>query len=336
MALFGGESNAQGGKPELRILCRSRSGYGLTKLEKMGCKIMEVDYMNEEKLQMALKDCSACLLVPEYSGNRLKEAECLLQCAKKMKVEHMTMMSYVGVDRMQERSESSEFHHMMEFHKIEKMVQECFQEKMHCIIRCAMFYQMFYYLAPQMQSENVMCLPVKKDAKWSGVDLNDICEGVYCLAKKQHERVRQHQQHQAGSSEEIFNKRMYNFMHQPMSTQQMTQEIAHGLNCKELHFKEISEDDFMKYMMKIKDDKNFQERPDEKNDFKKGKDGYWSFPLNKFITEHKIRCIMEYFRMANKGCLEQHHEDLQKVLERNPHSLKQYFEVNRDQFKRFK
>ncbi|KAI8360813.1 hypothetical protein BD560DRAFT_455639 [Blakeslea trispora] len=335
MALSGGESNAQRKEGELRILCRSRSGYGLSKLEKMGCKIMEVNYTEHEKLQKALKDCTACLFIPEHSSERLKEAECLLECAKKQGVQHMAMLSFVGVDRMQEhQTESSEFRNMMEFHKIEKMVQEQFHGQKHCIIRSALMYQMFYYLAPQMQRENVLMLPVKKDAKWPAVDLNDLCEGVYCLAKMQHEQVRQ--QRQAESRDEIFNKRMYNFMHQPMSTQQMTKDIAQGLECNELHFKEISEDELMKYMNKIKNDKNFQERPDNENDFKKGKDGYWSFPLNKFINEQKIRCIMEYFRLANKGCLEQHHEDLQKVLERQPHDLKHYFQVNRDQFKRFK
>ncbi|KAI8080841.1 uncharacterized protein B0P05DRAFT_469029 [Gilbertella persicaria] len=325
----------EGEQGKLRLLCRHRSGYGMTKLEQMGCEIVQVDYMDHDKVCQALKDCSSLLFIPENSDKRLKEAECVMKCAKKEGVEHMAMMSFIGVDKLhhkEEESAGSEFHNFKEFCQIEKMVQEYFSGDKHCIVRHALYNQFFYYLAPRIESERVLALPVKKDVKWSTVDLNDICEGVFMLAKKQHQKLRGSQQEQG----EIYHKRTYNFVMHPMPAEHMAREISEGLQVKELHFKEVSEDEIKQFLKKMKDDKMFQERPSNDNDFKKGKDGYWSFPIGKFINEKKIETMIEYMRLANKRCLEDYHDDLEKVLERKPHSMKHYFEVNRDQFKRFK
>lgn len=78
---------------KLRLLCRNRSGYGLSRLEKMGGEILEINYKDEDKLRHAMKDVRCVLLIPEYSSDREKEAECLMKAAKHQHVEHMAMMS---------------------------------------------------------------------------------------------------------------------------------------------------------------------------------------------------------------------------------------------------
>lgn len=79
---------------KLRILCRSRSGFGLSRLEKMGAEIMEVNYKDEDKMHHCMKDVMCVTMIPEFSSDREKEAECLIKAAKNQHVEHVSMMSW--------------------------------------------------------------------------------------------------------------------------------------------------------------------------------------------------------------------------------------------------
>ncbi|KAL7317806.1 hypothetical protein PS15m_004110 [Mucor circinelloides] len=319
---------------KLRLLCRSRSGYGLSRLEKMGAEVMEVNYKDEDKLRHCMKDVMCVMMIPEFSSDREKEAECLIKAAKHQHVEHMSMLSCIGVDRIhksENNQQFSEFRNLEQICHIEKMVKEEFSGEKHCIVRFPMLYQLFYYLAPQIEGENRLPLPVDKNKKFTSLDLNDVVEGVYRLAKKQRERF-------AGRQiEEQFKKQIYEFTcPKPLNGEEMAREIGEGLDRHDMKFQHISESDMKKQLEHIKKDERFKERPDQRGDFKKGRDGFWSFPINKFIHQCKIETMMEWWRLANKGQLDMHTDDLRHILDREPHSLKKYFEENRDQFKRFK
>lgn len=78
---------------KMRVLCRHRSGYGLSKLEEMGAEICEVNYEDENKLREIFKDVKYMTFVPEHSSNRVKEAKNLLHAACHQGVEHVGMLS---------------------------------------------------------------------------------------------------------------------------------------------------------------------------------------------------------------------------------------------------
>lgn len=78
---------------KMRVLCRRRSGYGLSKLEEMGAEIQEVNYEDEHKLREVLKDVRYMTFVPEHTSNRVKEAKNLLHAASHQGVEHVGMLS---------------------------------------------------------------------------------------------------------------------------------------------------------------------------------------------------------------------------------------------------
>ncbi|KAI8643507.1 hypothetical protein BD408DRAFT_385399 [Parasitella parasitica] len=319
---------------KLRLLCRSRSGYGLSRLEEMGAEIVEVNYKEEDKLRHCMKDVRCVLLIPEFSSDREKEADCLLKACKHQQVEHVSLMSCLGVDRIHKNGsnqQGSEFHNFEQLCRIEKLVKENFSGEKHCIVRHPMFYQLFYYLAPQMEGENCLPLPVEKNKRWSALDINDVVEGVYRLAKKNRERL-------AGRQvEELFKKQIYEFTcSKALNGEEMAREIGEGMGRSDMKFRHVSENDMKKQLEHIKRDDRFKERPDERGDLKRGRDGFWSFPINKFIHDRKIETCMEYWRLANKGQLDMHSDELRDILDREPHSLRKYFEVNRDQFKRFK
>jgi hypothetical protein len=220
----------------------------------------------------------------------------------------------------------SEYRNLKEFYEIEKMAKEQFSGDKHCIIRHQLFMQFFYFLAPQIEGENVLPLPVKKNSKWGAVNLVDVVEGIYRLARKHHEEGR-------NSSK----KNIYEFTApKTWSSEEMAREIGEGLGRQGMRFKEISGDEFKKHLERVKEDKRFKERPDTKGDFREGRDGWWSIPLGQYLNKQSIECIMEYLCLACKGQLDCHSDDLKHVLERNPLTLKEYFKVNRDCFKKFK
>ncbi|KAI9478170.1 MAG: hypothetical protein EXX96DRAFT_569824 [Benjaminiella poitrasii] len=316
---------------KLRILCRDKSGYGLHRLEEMGAEIKEVDYKDDSKMRDALRNVFSVLLIPENSSNRLKEAECLIKSSKNEGVEHFGLMSFVGVDRIHksgDAEEQSKYRNFKEYIQIEECVKKAFSGNKHCICRHAIFNQLYYFMAPEIEGERKLTLPVKSDAKWSTVDMIDVVEAVYCLAKKAHS----HQQQQATGS-----KQLYEFTgHNIMATKDMAKEIGEGLGNKGLEYHQISDNDMEKMLKSMRDDHRFRERPNFDGDVKKGKDGFWSMPIGKFLNEHNIETMLEYWCLANRGEQNIHSDDLEKVLDRKPHELRKYFEVNRDQFKRFK
>ncbi|KAI8967238.1 hypothetical protein BDF20DRAFT_829867 [Mycotypha africana] len=331
-----GEYRSHSGNFELRVLCRQRQGYQLEQLEKMGAKIWEVNYTDEHKMREVMRNVCHVLMVPESSRDTLKEAETLMCAAKHESVDHFSMVSVLAVDRVQSGDindqHSNEFRTILHFHKIEEKLKKEFHGEKHCIMRIPMLNQFFYFLAPKIEGENIVPLPVKKDKKWSSIDLNDIVEAIYCLAKKRSERSQQQQ-----SGDAFHHKQVYNFTCSKVhNTEEIVKQMGEGLDQRDLHFKEISENDLKQWLHKLKDDKKFSQRPDDRNDFRKGRDGFASFPLGKFLHEDMIEILMEYWRLVNKGKLDMQTDDLEKVLERKPHTIKEYFEVNRQQFKRLK
>ncbi|KAG0737505.1 hypothetical protein G6F57_002190 [Rhizopus arrhizus] len=320
---------------KLRVLCRNRHGYGFNLLEKMGADVMEVDYKDEEKLRQALKDARTVALIPEKSHDSLKEAEHMIKVSHYHKVEFFCMHSFVGVDRIEERQadEQHKYHNIMKLHKIEKMVKEHFHEN-HCIVRHSRFNQYFYFMAPQIEGENMLALPVRENAKWGCIDINDVTNAIYKLASMEHDG-------RGKKSSKM--KKLYEFtpMH-TMTSKEIAREIGVGLGREGLHFKEISEHQMKEYLRRMRDDKRFKERPvhHEQNwreEIEKlERDGPWSFPLGKYLHDHAVEMMMEGWHLANADKQDICTNDLKEILNAEPRSVKEYFKKNRDNFKEFK
>ncbi|KAG1443136.1 hypothetical protein G6F55_012757 [Rhizopus delemar] len=74
-----------------RIFCREKQT--LKELELLGAEVIETDYKDEALMCRMLRGVSYIMLVPEYSSNRIKEAQLIMECAKKEKVDYMTLFS---------------------------------------------------------------------------------------------------------------------------------------------------------------------------------------------------------------------------------------------------
>ncbi|KAI7895237.1 uncharacterized protein EV154DRAFT_536288 [Mucor mucedo] len=319
---------------KLRILCRESRGLGLKRLEEMGAEIQEVNYKEEKKLGEALRNVHSVILIPENSSDRLKEAENLIKAAKQQEVEHFGLMSIVGVDRVHQNEDanSNEFRNLKEYHQIEKKVKETFGGDKHCICRHQIFNQVYYFLAPQIEGENKFPVPVKKDCKWGSVNMIDVVEAVYRLARKQHQ-----QQRNGKDVDTFYHKNVYDFtMPRTLNGQDMAREVGQGLGREDLQFEQVSDQDFKKQLERMREDRRFKDRTDNNGKIEEGRDGWWSVPIGKFLNEQNIETMMEFWRLANKGQQDNSSDDLKKILERHPQGLKEYFKTNREQFKQFK
>ncbi|CEG70493.1 hypothetical protein RMATCC62417_06380 [Rhizopus microsporus] len=316
---------------KLRVLCRDKESHRMRLLKEMGAEVVKVDYRDENKLREMMKDAAHVCLIPEHSRECVEEAQCVIKAAKHQGVEYISMHSVVGCDRTSEHSsgEEQKYCHLAQYHQIEKMVKEQFGNN-HCIVRICLFNQMFYFMAPQIEGEGILALPVKEDAKWGCIDLNDWVNAIYNLALKEHEK----RERTIGSTGK---KQLYQFTPQRvMSSKEIAREIGEGLGSQELRYKRISDDEMRQYLQKMKDDERFREEPKHEKEPKWDQDGPWSYPIGRYLNDHLIELMLEYWRMANDGKQEIHTNDLKEVLEIEPRSVKDYFHKNRNQFREFK
>lgn len=231
----------------------------------------------------------------------------------------------VGVDRLREKNElwnSHEYKNLKQYCEIEHLLKDTFKDK-YCIIRAAKFYQLLYYLAPQMEGKNILPSPVKKDKKWVMVNINDVVEGIFRLYKKEKEQLFREQ-------------RTWNFVgFKPMKTEDMAKQIGEGLGQRDLKLEHMSGNELKKELERVQQDDRFNKRPEETK-FRRDRDGYWSFPIAKYLNSNCMEMMMEYWELANSGELEIESNDLKKALDDEPMTLRKYFENNRNQFQRFK
>jgi hypothetical protein len=214
-----------------------------------------------------------------------------------------------------------------EYRRIEEKVKDQFQGKNHCIVRHAVFNQLFYFMGPQIENENKLSLPVEKRQKWCAVDLNDVCEGMWRLARQQQ-----------GCSDST-RKNTYNFCaDHARSTEDHVQDMGKGLNREDLQFNQISGKEMLQYLQKMRDNKHFRERPQHRleESGRRERDTFATLPLGRFLNDQCIETMEEFWRSANEGYQDLKCDDLKGILDREPQNLKNFFKSNRDNFKRLK
>ncbi|KAG1056045.1 hypothetical protein G6F43_002023 [Rhizopus delemar] len=311
------------------VFCRNCSGYDLSILQEMGAIVIEVNYEDEEMLCKALKNAYVVSIIPEHSHNTLKEAECMIKACKRQNVEFLCMHSIVGVDRISKQgssNEQQEYRHLKQIYKIEEKVRETYPEK-HGIIRHSIFNQFLYFMAPQIENENVVALPAKENANWGSVDVNDVLNAICMLAKE----------HEKRTDSTSLHKKLYQFTpSRIMTSKENVHEIAKGLERAEIKYVEISESEMKKYLHRMKDDSRFKEHQGHHEGGSWDHDGRWSIPIGKYLNDCAIEMIIEIWSMINAGKQDLRTNDLKMVLNTEPRTLKEYFKKNRSQFHQFK
>ncbi|KAI8889811.1 NAD(P)-binding protein [Backusella circina FSU 941] len=342
----------------VRVLYRKDIDHlGLDKLKELGAELVEADYSSVDSLKTALKGIHTVVLIPENSKNRLKEAKRLIKAAQNCNVEHLSMMSITGVDQVrrsltEETAKTGIFHNFFEYDKIERKVRKKFGGSKHCIVRHAMFNQLFYFLAPEIEGQNVLPLPVDRNQKWSTVDLNDVTECVWKLLQ----RSKEERLAATKLTWDLAGER-------PKRSEEMSEDIAKGLGREELRYAQVKDEEVRDMLVRMRNDKRFKGRmpgkkedrrlnddsDDDESDVEKdgespieaverrdGRDGFSTFPLGKFLNDQNIETMIEYWRMVTLGREDIGLSDLKDVIGRRPYGVRDYFKANRDNFQRLK
>ncbi|ORZ18097.1 hypothetical protein BCR42DRAFT_490737 [Absidia repens] len=323
-----------------RLLCRNKEG--LDQLAHLGGDIRQVDYNREDQLREELKNAKVVIFVPEHDNQRVQQGENIIKAAKNENVNHLCMISILGVDKT---SNDHQFYHLDQYRQLEQKVQEIMggQEKS-SIVRVGMLSQMFYCMAPSIEGHGTLRLPIKKDKKWSTVDLNEVVEAITKLA---HENRQGNQ----GFAETLNNlvsgsghqqKQLYQFTaHRNVSMEEMVQQISQGLGRKDIKYEQADREDIKRMLHELREDKRFKERPrPSQNDNNGGgtgsngrQDSPSTFPLGRYLTDAFIDTILEFWELVNQGRMDIVTDDLKQILGRNPSDITSFFKNNRDQFR---
>ena len=148
------------------VKCRERSG----NLECLGAWITEM--RNRDLLMKNFQLCEVLVLVPDVaSADMVKQAELLLSVAKEARVEHLIMVSRVGVE---ENTETSR-----QLKRIEDMCRESGIDPL-CIVRHGVIQQRLFWFMDWIK-RGQLCLPVNENAKWAPLNLDDLAMFVASL-----------------------------------------------------------------------------------------------------------------------------------------------------------
>ncbi|KAI8086261.1 uncharacterized protein BX664DRAFT_315468 [Halteromyces radiatus] len=307
----------------LRLLCRNKEG--LEELAKMGGEIRQVDYNREDQVRDCFKNVKAGILIPEHDSHRIQQAENVMKAAKNENVHHLCMMSLVGVDHV-DQNESEKFKNLLQYRHLEQKIKEIMgNQEQWSIVRLSAPNQLFYLMAPLLESHRVLRLPIKKDQKWSPVDLNDVVEAIFKLAKENQ---------QQGLFYGRNRKELYQFTpRQVLSMEELVRQISQGLvhEAEEIKYEQVGRDEIRKYLEQMRNDKRFKERP--KSDHTIGRqDKPYTFPLGRYMNDDCIETLLEIWELANQGRMDIHTDDLKQILGRDPQDIRSYFEQNRGNF----
>ncbi|KAI8372875.1 uncharacterized protein BYT42DRAFT_594778 [Radiomyces spectabilis] len=306
---------------KLRLLCRNRQG--LDKLKEMGAEIKEVNYENENEIREVFHNVKLCMIIPEFSHKRVQEGENVIKACKQQNVEYVGMFSLIGVDRCQEQG-TGEWKHMKQYRQLEQKIEEQFKEK-HWIVRHPVYTQIFYYLAPMVEGQNVLPLPVKKNAKWGCIDLHDVVGAMVQLSKR-------HDKSSIFSGE----RKLWQFTpKQNFSSEELCRQMAQGLGRDEMQYRETKPNETKEYLTKMREDKRFKERP-QQHELAGESDKPYTFPLGKYLNEVCIETIIEWWQLANENKVDITTNDLQEALQRQPTEVLEFFKNNRDNFRRLR
>lgn len=206
------------------------------------------------------------------------------------------------------------------------------------IIRISMADQIFYYLAPMIEGQGVLRLPVKKDQKWTPVDLHDIIEAIVRLAEENREK---------NSFFGVIGrdrKQIYQLAPEHVhKMEDLARQIGKGLGHEELRYEQFSKDDMCRWLQKMRDDNRFKGRPSRHsgNNFQddeptSGRDKPHYFPVGRYLNDEWINLLLEVWELASQGKMDVSSNELKEILHRRPTEVEHYFRKNREQFRDLK
>lgn len=239
--------------------------------------------------------------------------------------------------------------HLNDYRHLEKCVSQHFNHNSYCVMRSAMWHQFYYYFGPMMEDKNKIQLPVHDKAEFGSIDLADLVDAIYNLSA-----FPEQDSHDDGggfvSLAQLYvanlkkkNKTLFEFTpRHTITPKELAQSAADGLERKNMTYETVSPETLYDYLRRIHNDNRFRQRPLQRatdtveRQLNLREDRPYTFPLGRYLNDHVIQGILEYWKMADAGKEKHATDDLEKAIDRHPTTVDQFFKNNRDQFNRLR
>ncbi|KAI7870356.1 hypothetical protein BDF14DRAFT_1720884 [Spinellus fusiger] len=309
-------------KHTIRLLCKDKTG--LEDLKKMGGEIYEVNYSDTEDITEVLKGVHALIFLPEESEDPINDVERLIKIALNQEVKCITMVSCVGVDKLKDYDGEKKFPGLEALCKLEHKLQEHAKNIEWSIVRSCVPTQCLFYMSPMINNDRKLHLPVDKCEKWGSVDIQDVSDAIYELARKHREE------------KTIGKKHIWNLTPvKNMNGQEFAQAITEGFDSGKIRFEKSSEDELRDYLKSLRNNDNFQNPPPAKN-LTGHSDSPYNFPLARYLTDDFIEHAIENFRLFNAGLGDTTSTDLKELINRDPQDVKEFAKNNQNELQNLK
>lgn len=199
--------------------------------------------------------------------------------------------------------------HLRMLYHLEQQLMKIFSHRA-SILQSSLWHQMFYYFAPMIEDHNKITLLLHHDTKWGTVDLSDLTDAIYLHFSEEKQNR---------------NPVLRFTAKRHMKTQEMVEAASHGLDRKEIKYERVKYDDLYSYLKRIHNDNRFRRRPHHNP----------TFPLGSFLKKDVIETMLEYMQLMDETNIHET-QDLENTLNREPISIKCFFEKNRDQFQKLR
>ncbi|KAI7898239.1 uncharacterized protein BX663DRAFT_490236 [Cokeromyces recurvatus] len=349
----------------VRVLCENK--HKMDYLEKRGIDVKEVDYESEHMLREQMKDHIKIMIFNPFctkDGRMAMYGKNLIDAAMHEKVKRAIMISSFGCE-MAEDNESP----MGQFKQAENHFRKCFEYGYWLIFRIPFIQQYMYFWKSMIENKSRLGMPMSKHSLLTMVNIKDVleCVSIACLSKKSavwsayansgnesdnsssDDLIKLNKpsskQLQTGGSHSTGMKKLF-MLHsmQPMSLKMIAESLMKALkhddsgldiDTIEMEYHEL--ESYLKYIAENMD--HCSTNPSSFDLASKHKSNHedhlaWH-PMPKEDLKHfQIKLIIDHFKMAHcSDVVAPLNNDVRDILGRDPIELRDFFMLNRRQFR---
>ncbi|OBZ81815.1 hypothetical protein A0J61_10136 [Choanephora cucurbitarum] len=324
------QSNAR--LTEFRLVCKDKQG--LEDLVRLGGKVIQVQrYDDIDAIREIMQGVYYVMFIPDSDKHSAETGKVVIQAAKQQNVEYLAMFSYLGVESLQQK-ETNSFPYLTQYHQLEQQVEQSFGRENYCIFRAPLWHQTFYYFGPMIDDRQAIMLPVAKDKKWQTIDLGDLVDAVYNLSAGEDKSSMCFSQLLVSNLRKE-NQTVFELtLPDNFTSSELAASAGQGLQRHSLKFEQTKAEDVVQYLERIHRDNRFKERPTVVPS--SDRDHPSTFPLGQYLHKGVIKTLIEWWQLIDEGYSIKPTDQLERAINKKPRSIRAFFEVNRDQFRRLR
>lgn len=262
-------------------------------------------------------------------------------------VKRMQMISDIALSYMMKEQKEDESRPLGQFHALEQCVREKYAYGRWCIFRLSMIHQVLYYWARMVEQKGCIGMPMPPDTNFVAIGIQDICDAVATLILGSHKQDQPEDNDEEQLEVEIPDAAVKRIFELTGVCVWMGETVAYQLGRAlgapegEITYCELSPDELRQYFESITGQEQggsntlawfgslatrilgVPDRP-----------GLIPDP-HRHLKKFDVEFLLHWFEMAKRaGGFTRLTNDARDLIGREPRELNQFFEDNRQQFRR--